>query len=184
MLLEPALIQNVLSEADFSLLAAYLQRRPKEVMNYEAGRSRYLLNRDPVVRWAHFKLLDLARAHFGSATLVPSYSLYSRYEGPKANLAKHKDDNACTYTIDLCVAQNKPWSLFVESQEFSLEPNEAAVYYGNDQSHWREPLTDPASFVCMIFFHFVEPDHWYLTVGPQHVHTIRGDAPNGGMQAL
>lgn len=173
MIKAPLLARQVLPPSDFERLNRYLQRRPPTAFAYDAKRSRYLLKRDPLVIAYHEELTPYARSAFGSPTLAPSYALFARYEGPHASLERHKDDNACTYTIDLCIYQNDPWPLFVEDHEFALQPNEAAVYYGNDQWHWREPMQNPTNRVAMIFFHFVEPGHWYLTEGPDHILKVR-----------
>lgn len=108
-------------------------------------------------------LVPIAREIFKSETLLPSYSIFAHYQGKEAKLQKHKDNNACTYTIDLCLYQEVPWGLWVEGHEYMLEPNEALCFYGEDQEHWREQFPDPENNkVGQIFFHFVEPDHWFF----------------------
>jgi hypothetical protein len=179
MIQSPVISRNIFSPEDFSCLSGYLQRRPKSVFDYDERFGRYFLSNDPILNFYHEQLVPVARSLFSSHLLVPSYALFARYEGPAARLPRHKDDNACTYTVDLCVYQKEPWPLFVEDHELVLQPNEAAVYFGNDQLHWREPMQDPSNYVGMIFFHFVDPGHWYLTQGPQHIQAIRAksDAP-------
>lgn len=120
-------------------------------------------------------LTSLAQKTFNSKTLKPTYALFSHYEGKNARLHKHIDDNACTYTIDLCLYQKTPWGLWVENSEYILQENEALAYYGNDQLHWRQQFPDKENnHVAMIFFHFAEPDHWYFTKGPSYLAVIRG----------
>jgi hypothetical protein len=45
-----------------------------------------------------------------------------------------------------------------------MKDNCAVVYDGENELHWREtfPSGNPMSFVHMIFFHFVEPEHWFF----------------------
>ena len=108
-------------------------------------------------------LVPLARDVFNTETLVPSYAIFAHYEGNQASLAKHKDNNACTYTIDLCLYQITPWGLWVEGREYMLDENEALAFYGEDQEHWREEFPNPVTNqVGQVFFHFVEPDHWFF----------------------
>lgn len=108
--------------------------------------------------------LDLAthkaRDVFGVSDLLPSYALWALYDVPGSNLHAHKDDNACTYTLDYCVRQRAPWSLYVEGIGYDLQEDEALAFLGEEQEHWRSPFT-PGNAVEMIFFHFVRPDHWY-----------------------
>jgi hypothetical protein len=169
----PKILSNVFPEEDYLVFKDYLFQKPKLEQHYSPGFGRYAFN-DPVVNQHCEKLIPIAREQFNSSTLVPSYSLFAHYEGPEASLYKHKDDNACTYTLDMCVYQTEPWDLWVEDKNYTLYPNQALAYYGNDQLHWREKFPNPDSgYVAMIFFHFVEPDHWWITKGPSYLEVIR-----------
>lgn len=169
----PIIIDKVFSENDYSILNENLFKMEKRKEWYDDAFGRYHYSSELISDYSK-KLIPLAKQIFESQSLVPSYSLFSHYEGDRANLFKHKDDNACTYTIDMCVYQNQPWDIWVDNNAYTLNPNQALAYYGNDQEHWREAFPDPKNqYVGMIFFHFVEPDHWYLTEGPDYIHKIR-----------
>ena len=102
-----------------------------------------------------------AREVFSDPTLLPTYAMWSRYDIPTSRLDKHKDDNACTFTLDYCVRQKSPWDLYVEGEPYTLQEGEALAFFGEDQEHWRGPF-EPGNTVEMIFFHFVRPDHWFF----------------------
>ena len=147
-----------------------------KIIPYEPSLGRFGVNsmdkiESPLAEY-HQILLDKARSIF-SPTLEPTYCLWVSYRGFRAQLPNHVDDNACTYTMDLCVSYKTQWPIYVEEQEMSPEPNQAVCYYGEDQYHWRESFPDPANNeVQMIFFHFAEPEHWYFTKGPSHLHEV------------
>ena len=113
------------------------------------------------------KSVDLAQNIFKSTTLKGSYSLAAVYKNDHntiPNLPHHKDNNACTYTIDVCLFQEEPWSIWVESKEYFLKPNQAIIIYGEEEEHWREQFPNPeTNIVGMLFNHYVEPDHWWNT---------------------
>ena len=88
--------------------------------------------------------------------------MWARYAGNNGFLEKHKDTNACTYTLDYCINQFQPWSLYVEGEEYALQPNQALAFLGEEQEHWRGEWT-AGNIVEMMFFHYVEPDHWWFT---------------------
>lgn len=169
-----SVIENVFPQPEFNRLKRYLMNKQKDPSTFDKGFGRYTF-RNKMIDVYSMNLLLLARQTFNSKTLLPSYSLFAHYEGENASLYKHKDDNACTYTLDFCVYQTEPWDLFVDDQAYTLQENQALAYYGNEQMHWREKFPNPENqHVAMIFFHFVEPDHWWFTKGESYLDVIRG----------
>jgi hypothetical protein len=176
---DPLILNDVLDEEDYSQLLLTLAN-PKQ-FEYQEWASRYIIGDNNVkflgeLAW---KLIPKAREAFNSDNLLPTYTMFAHYEklGDVApSLYKHKDDNACTYTLDMCIYQVEPWDLWVEDKNYTLYPNQALAYYGNDQLHWREEFPNPDSnHVAMIFFHYAEPDHWWFVKGPQYLEVIRGN---------
>lgn len=171
----PVILNNVFSPEDFKVLKEYLLN--KEKINYEDFFGRYVQS-DPILDEYAVKLILLARKTFGSIELLPSYSLFAQYEGKDASLFKHKDDNACQYTIDLCLYQTEPWDLWVDGNSYLLNENQALAYYGEEQEHWRNPIPNPENQkVAMIFFHFVDADHWWFSKGKDYLDVIRMKVP-------
>lgn len=182
----PYLLKDVLGEQDFAVLQKYamnIYERDKTTFDKGFGRHQWALWGDYIpehvlpLKYFHNKLLPIAKKEFNSDTLKPSWCLLSIYEGKDAKLWKHKDDNACTYHINLTVFAKTPWDFYVEGEKFTPQNNEAVMSYGNEQEHWREDFPDPENnLVCNAFFFYCEPDHWYFTEGPQYLYThIRKD---------
>jgi hypothetical protein len=173
---DPIVIDSLLSKDDYSKLMG-LFGNPKR-FEFQQGLSRYVVANNSIPELGAFAeyLVPVARKVFQSETLLPTYTLFSHYEGsdPAPSLYRHKDDNACTYTLDMCLYQTEPWDLYVDGKAYTLTPNQALAYYGNDQEHWREDFPNPGQqHVAMIFFHFAEPDHWFFTKGPSYLSVIR-----------
>ena len=156
--INPEIIDNFLDKILFS--NALDNYKKAEDLVFDESRKRYLAN-DSLAQLILINSINIARKTFKSDTLLPTYALYSKYIGPGAILEKHKDDNACTYTLDLCLRQTRPWPIWVDDKEYTLEENQALAYYGNDQEHWRNPMVWEGS-VEMIFLHYAEPDHWWF----------------------
>jgi hypothetical protein len=133
---------------------------PKSEWEFQEGMDRYVLRN----RWTD-KLgiyeIDRARNIFNSESLLLSYSLIAIYNNPTSNLQMHKDDNACTYTIDVCIKCKDPWPLIIEGEEYIAGNNDAVCFYGNDQIHGRPPFKEGNS-VMVMFLHYVERDHWWF----------------------
>lgn len=173
---DPVIVDPVFNDNDFNRIKG-LFNDPKS-FEFQQGFSRWVASdgKLPLLQQYAYLLTPLARSLFDSTALLPTYTLFSHYEGPDAKLWKHKDDNACTYTIDMCVYQKHSWDLYVEGKSYTLNPNQALAYYGNDQEHWREAFPEPeTNHVAMIFFHFAEPDHWFFTKGPSYLSVTRGE---------
>ena len=173
---DPFIIKNILPDHELKAIQKHAMQLWATHPTYDESFGRHQwFGTEEMLRF-HNLLTDLAREHFESPTLMPSWCLLSTYEGKNAKLWKHKDDNACTYHIDLCVFQKSPWDLWVEvsgeSIPYTLEENDALFMYGNDQLHWRESFSNPqTNLVCNAFFFFCEPDHWYFTKGSDYLYT-------------
>lgn len=176
---EAFIMDEVFSPEYFSYLKNSLSDiKDNNILSYEPILGRHHVNtldKDigyPILEDAAKTLLPKARNIFGE-DIQSSYTLWVSYKGFRANLPHHIDDNACTFTIDMCMSYKTQWPIYVEGKELILEPNQAAVYYGEDQYHWRNKFPDPAkNEVEMIFFHFTKPEHWFFTVGMQHKQEI------------
>lgn len=171
---EPFIVKELFDPDFFNKLKTHLYNVEKPKNRFDKGFERFEYV-DNVILEAFDKILPFAKKVFDSDSLIKSYCLFSHYEGINPNLFKHKDDNACTYTLDMCVYQTEPWDIYVEGKAYTLNENEALGFYGNDQEHWREQFPNPENqHVGMIFFHFVEPDHWFNQKGPGYIEVIRG----------
>jgi len=177
---EPVIVDNLFEPHYYEYISEALKSVIVQENSYDEGFGRYCLSdtRNPLLREAFTRSVWKARRVFNSHSLLPSYAFFAQYQkngNAIPNLFHHKDDNACTYTLDMCLYQNRPWDLFVEGKSYTLMPNQALAYYGNEQEHWREAIPDPENqIVGMVFFHFVEPDHWFYTKGPDYIDVIRG----------
>ena len=172
---EPQIIDQLFLPEEFKRLQSLFMEFKKNDLFYDGFCGRYIANTQDLEVMGELaeSLTPLARKIFSSETLLPSYTLFAHYQGECPRLEAHKDDNACTYTLDYCIYQNEPWDIWVEGAPYRLEPNQALAFYGNDQLHWREEFPNPeTNAVAMIFFHFVEPDHWYFTKGPDYLNEI------------
>jgi len=168
------LVKNVLSPEDFNRLRMHFKNNPTldSMGTDEFGRK--LLNDkvEPILKEYSEMLLPKVREYFGTNTCLPSYSLFAEYSDETITLDKHKDANACTYTLDLVLYQGDPWALYIEGKPYTAYPNEAVMFMGEKYEHWRETLYTNSDKIGVIFFHYVEPDHWYFTKGPDHIYEI------------
>lgn len=159
--MEPRIIKNLFDKKTHSFIMKEISLTPNNEISWDGQRSRTTSVYNRYSKFANL-LLPTARKIFNDDSILPSYSLWARYMGAGGFLERHKDSNACTYTIDYCINQFEPWTLVVENKEYILETNDALCFMGEDQEHWRKPWK-PGNVVDMMFFHYVRPDHWWYT---------------------
>jgi hypothetical protein len=172
---DPFIVKNVFDQYYFRALQKYAINLwiNNEGSAYSDGFGRYQWANTEVLNEGANLLLPMAKEKFKSETLKPSWNLLVIYETEKARLWKHKDDNACEYTIDYCLFQKQPWDLWVENKPYRLKENEALFMYGNAQEHWREDFPEPeTNMVAYAFYFYCEPDHWYFKYGPSYLDTV------------
>lgn len=117
-----------------------------------------------------------AREIFSDPTLKSSYAVYLDYDRPTSSLPPHRDNNACTYTIDYCLSARTPWGVVVEGEEYVFGEGEALAFMGGYDSHWRNDMPDPDNNrVEVIMFHFCPEDHWYFTEGPEYGYKLQDE---------
>jgi hypothetical protein len=163
---DPAVIKDLLSKEQLKELEDYFFPISKDAKLDDDGSRVLHGDQGPhgeILKKYTDILLPHARKIFESDTLVPSYTLFAHYRGDNASLHKHLDANACTYTLDLCLYCKTDWDLWVEGKPYKFLPGEFVAFYGEDQVHWRDAFPNPESnYYAAIFFHFVEPDHWWF----------------------
>lgn len=169
------IIKNALSPEDFDRICEYFKNHEllSRIGTDEFGRKLLGDGSESILKEYSDILLPKVREFFGTETAMSSYSLFAEYSSDTISLHRHKDANACTYTLDLVLYQNDPWGIFVDGIEFLAEPNEAVMFMGEKYEHWRETVYNNTNRIGVIFFHYVEPDHWWFTKGPGHVEEVR-----------
>lgn len=157
---EPFVLKNFYSEEDHAKVLNTALSHQKSEWEYQDYLGRYILRNRWTDRLGVLET-DRAREIFDSSGLLFSYSLIAIYNQPTSKLNLHKDDNACTYTIDVAIKSNEPWPLIIEDKEYIANDNEAICFYGNAQLHGRPPFKKGNS-VMVMFLHYVEKNHWWF----------------------
>lgn len=155
---------NSIDKRSLSWMGKEKQRTAR--FDFDPGLCRWL-NDDSLIRIIHNRLTGLVREKWGNQEILPTYSVFCHYEkymDLTPNLPHHKDDNACTYTVDITFYANTPWPLWVENKEYVIGENCGLVYLGEEQEHWREDFPDrDNNCVGVGLFHYANPDHWWFT---------------------
>lgn len=156
----PRLINEVTDSENLLKLQNYFKENYKNYY-YETKHGRYLSdsNADPVLKEFLYSNLELVRNKLNNDKILPTVAFFAHYEG-KASLSKHKDSYGGTHTLDFALYQTEPWDIYIEGVPYTLKENQGLAFWGEEQFHWRHPITNPKAQVAVIFCHYAEPDHY------------------------
>ena len=84
-----------------------------------------------------------------------SFARYTPEYGFNCKLFPHYDTrDTQRITFDIQLNADEPWGIVVENDQYNLNNNEALIFAGTQQIHWRENKTlSPNTKIDMIFCH-------------------------------
>lgn len=160
---EPRVVSNV-------LLPKHIEEIYSTIANLPEEKTR-------VQPWAGHKIWDttfskeiedrisaVAQSVLGDGVVLNydySFARYSKKFGYECKLFPHYDTRESQrITFDIQLRASEPWAVVVENKSFTLEDNQALIFAGTQQIHWREniQISEDAE-IDMIFCHleYVDP---------------------------
>lgn len=171
---KPQILNNLFSEDDIKKLKELVNLDFEKKSWSDKVNSREVKKYPELTEYFSKKLESVARKVFNDQTLKSTYSVYLKYDKPTSQLGMHKDNNACTYTIDYCLSAITPWGVVVGNEEHIFLPGQGLAFMGGHDLHGRNPMPNPeGNKVEVIMFHFCPEDHWYFTEGPEYVYVLK-----------
>jgi len=147
---------NVLSEADYFTIYNLVSQTPEEetVIQPWAGHKAYFtVFPDQIIN----KIEQITSSITGEEMIMAEYSFarYSKEYGYECKLFPHYDTKSSQrITFDLQLNSDEDWGIVVEGETYHLKDNQALVFSGTQQMHWRENhKLKPKTKIDMIFFH-------------------------------
>jgi hypothetical protein len=183
---KPFVVRNIFEPHILLKIQEYVSRlkeRPELAIDNNVFK-RKLVHNDPFFNKFHETIIALTANEVFEEDLIPSYNFLSLYKMGLGECPIHVDRSQCYLTIDVCLQQNEPWPIYVNSeqkysklepweistfpkelqdqikknsQEFLLNPGDAVCYSGTRHPHWRNQIQH-TNYCDLIFFHFVPKD--------------------------
>jgi len=152
---QPQILKSILLQENLDALQEYVNKvhSKSSMLIWDDLFMRFAIHETPYLKQLHLQLTPLVEKAL-NRKLHPTYCFLSLY-GEEGICPPHRDQSNCQWTLDLCIKQDRPWNLFVEDSVFVMQENEALVYSGTDQIHWREKI-HPKGHCYLVFFHFKE----------------------------
>jgi hypothetical protein len=109
------------------------------------------------------RITSVAQSLVGDGVVLDydySFARYSPKFGYVCKLFPHYDTRGSQrITFDIQLRASEPWGVIVEGNQFNLNDNEALVFAGTQQIHWREnKQISPDAEIDMIFCHLTYKD--------------------------
>lgn len=178
-------LRNVLSSANFDEVVKYVDAiRPSQTAksanreNELNGFGRELVRNHPFFTDLQAGLTSLVSGLAGEP-LVPSYNFLSLY-GSGGRCATHLDHPSAKWTLDICLDQSCEWPIAVSGvmnwpsisaggqleggpkqiprssfANYVLQPNDALLFSGSSQWHFRDAIPNVAGAYChLLFLHY------------------------------
>jgi len=151
----PQIYSNILNNEQIEKLYSMIDVYPKEQIRVQkwGGQGCYdnILIPDDIKE----KILLEANKMSGEELEIEHLSLvrYSPEFGYDVKLFPHYDTRPCEmFVFDLQLKSNEEWGIFVEGKKYNLEDNQAILFSGTQQMHWREKKKlSPNAQIDMIF---------------------------------
>jgi hypothetical protein len=126
------------------------------------------------------RITKVAQSVLGDAVVLNydySFARYSRKFGYECKLFPHYDTRESQrITFDIQLRASEPWAVVVENKRFPLEDNQALIFAGTQQIHWRENITiSEDAEIDMIFCHLEYVDSKPLDPGQDEILRERAD---------
>lgn len=156
--LDNSIIKDVLTSEEIDMVYNVINSCPEENKNLHnnLGYKSYRVSLPEEVR---VKIEKLVQKFYGSEWILNDlvFSRYSKTYGYVPKLHPHFDNTFSDHrlTFDLQLFGSKPWPIVVEGVNYVLSDNEALIFSGTSQVHWRENLEfDEEDRFDMVFCHF------------------------------
>lgn len=155
---EPFIVDNIFDESDYELIYKIINETPMSQTRlkrwaghraYDVGFPKKIEDKinAAIDRFDQLKDVHLVRDY--------SFARYSPSYGYETKLFPHCDYRASQrITFDIQLKADEPWGVVVEDKTYWLQDNQALVFAGTQQAHWREQKkVHPESNIDMIFCH-------------------------------
>lgn len=154
----PIILDNVLDQKDIDHILNQVDNYPLEEVKVQTwgGQGVY----DKVIPEPHIKekLTKLISEALGEPMILEQTSVakYSTKFNFLVKLFAHYDTKPIDmFIVDLQLKSNQDWGIVVEGKQFNLKDNQALIFSGTNQIHWRERKNLPANTdITMLFCWF------------------------------
>jgi hypothetical protein len=159
---EPIIVDNIFTQEEIDQIYEVVDSTPEDqtALKTWAGHKAWHVRLGVNIE---NKINEHVKKIFGDSLFLDKDYSFARYDqsyGYKAKLFPHTDMRELQrITFDIQLHADEPWGVIVDDKTYFLENNQALVFAGTQQPHWREKKDiKPESKIDMIFCHLEHKD--------------------------
>lgn len=151
----PIIVDNVFNKNEIEDILENVNNFPLEKIRVQKWGGQGVLDNIKISENIKEKIQDLASKACGQELILAELSVvrYSPVYGYEVKLFPHYDTRPFEmFVFDIQLKTNEDWGIIVEGKKFNLLDNQAILFSGTQQMHWREnkKLSNSAD-ILMIF---------------------------------
>jgi hypothetical protein len=139
---DPIIVKDVLSEEQIAYIYKYIGEHKEDEEKW-AGRKSWMIDRidGPGIDISD-RIENIVKDALKVEVQLNEYPFLLRYSPKFGSLSKlfpHSDyRDSQRITIDIQLNYNEDWAVVIEGKNYNLKYNEALLFLGTQQLHWRE----------------------------------------------
>lgn len=154
---EPIIIKNVLTPDNINNIIQEMDSYPSDKIRVQTWGGQANYDGFKLTKDIEDKITWMMNTNLGDEFEIYSYTVvrYTNKHGFKVKLFPHYDTRPSEmFVFDLQLKTNEDWGIFVEGEQFNLRDNEALIFSGTQQMHWREnkELSNDAEINMILFW--------------------------------
>jgi hypothetical protein len=137
----PQTINNIFFKEEQDYIFSIIDKYPKKNIRVQKWGGQGILDNIPITNKIKNKIEKICSDIVGEELVLAEYSIarYSSEYGYEVKLFPHYDTRPIEmFILDIQLKTNEDWGIIVEGQQFNIKDNDAILFSGTQQMHWRE----------------------------------------------
>lgn len=137
----PVIINNIFNNQEVEYIANSIKSFPLDKIRVQKWGGQGILDDIKMTNEIKDKIEDVVTRHIGEEMILENFSIarYSPEYGYEVKLFPHYDTRPTEmFVLDIQLQTNEDWGIIVEGEQYNINDNDALLFSGTQQMHWRE----------------------------------------------
>jgi len=137
----PVIINNIFNNQEMQYIQNSINSFPLNKIRVQKWGGQGILDEIKITKEIIDKIENVATKYIGEEMMLENFSIarYSPEYGYEVKLFPHYDTRAVEmFVLDIQLKTNEDWGIIVEGEQYNIKDNDALLFSGTQQMHWRE----------------------------------------------